>query len=168
MARRPAAYECDHDWIWCLDSDALPRETTLSEMLSATYPSQRPIVAKTCVLRDPQTGHVHPGGALDRSSGPPELSFAPSAWEGKIMPVDIATLRCLLVRADAAQRAGFIRRDFFVHLDEAFLSHQPKMQGEIIQIGTVFVSHLEGKGRYIMGPGGLVWLWRTIGECIIS
>jgi len=61
------ACEHGHDWIWCLDSDALPTETTLGELLQAEYPTDRPIVAKTCILRDPRTGEFSSSGTIRRN-----------------------------------------------------------------------------------------------------
>ena len=92
------AYEHGHEWIWCLDSDALPSETTLEGLLSAGWDCAMPIVAKL-IFRDPEGGELYPGGALRRFSQGKDPSFARSAWEGRIVSVETAILCCLLVRA---------------------------------------------------------------------
>ena len=147
------AYEHGHEWIWCLDSDALPSETTLEELLWAERYSEMPIVAKTCVFRDPATKQLYSMGVLRRFSPWREASFARPVWEGKTVSVEIATLCCLLVRADAARQAGFIKAGLFIYFDDAFFSKELKAQGEIIQVGTVVVAHPKAGGRYTLRWG---------------
>jgi GT2 family glycosyltransferase len=158
---------CDHghQWIWCLDSDALPTESTLEELLSAEWHSGVPTVAKTCIFRDPASGELHPGGALRRFSQRKNSSFARPTWEGKIVSVQTAILCCLLVRADAARQAGFVKPGLFIYFDDTFFSKELKSQGEIIQVGTVIVTHPMGGGQYITKWGSRRFLvqdyWRT-------
>src|SRR5438874_1719987 len=142
------AHEHGHDWIWCLDSDALPSETTLNDILLAPYSSQTPIVAKTCIFRDSQTGQMYPGGYPDGLMRGRNGSFPRAAWEGEIVRVQISTLCCLLVKADAAMRAGFIQTDFFIDCDDWFFSQELRSHGEILQIGGVVVGHDRAKRRF--------------------
>jgi GT2 family glycosyltransferase len=140
------AHERGHDWVWCLDSDALPTEGALENLLCANFPSERPIVAKTCLFRDPRTGRISPGGRSDIRRG-----GSRGRWDGKVLPINFATLCCLLVRTSAAQQAGFIRTDLFIYFDEDFFSYEIRKLGEIIQVGTVIVNH-GGAGGKITSP----------------
>jgi GT2 family glycosyltransferase len=144
------AFEHGHDWIWCLDSDAMPSETTLEGLLSAECPSEIPIVAKTCVLLDPRTGRLYPSATLRRGK---KVEIPRTAWEGKTLPVDNASLCCLLVRADAAQQAGFIEKELFIGSDDYFLSRELKSLGEIVQVGTVVVTHPWMPAGYVIRSG---------------
>jgi GT2 family glycosyltransferase len=141
-----------HDWIWCLDSDALPTETTLHDLRAAHCPTARPIVAITCILYDPQTGQA--SGSATRRVGNRNIVLPPSVWEGKTIPVDNASLCCFLVRADAAERAGFIKKELFISADDYFLSRELSALGEIVQVGTVVVTHPTGpQVRFTMRRG---------------
>jgi rhamnopyranosyl-N-acetylglucosaminyl-diphospho-decaprenol beta-1,3/1,4-galactofuranosyltransferase len=160
------AHQRGHDWIWCLDSDALPGESTLEDLLSAPYESPVPVVARTCVLRDPASGRIYPGGWRgDRDPYGQTAPFERSTWEGKILSVDFGTLCCLLVKAEAVRRVGFVRADLFIYFDEAFLSKALKSAGEIIQVGTKIVAHSQSEQRLEMRHGRLRWAareyWRT-------
>ncbi len=144
------AYEHGHDWIWCLDSDAVPSEGTLEGLLSAECSTQMPIVAKTSIFRDPQTGCFYPSGTFRRAKN---VDIPRAVWEGKTIPVDNASLGCLLVSADAARRAGFIQKELFIFADDYFFSRELKSFGEIVQVGTVVVSHPSNSGRYTIRWG---------------
>ena len=82
------------------------------------------------------------------------MNLPPSVWEGKTIPVDNASLCCILVKADAAQRAGFVKKELFISADDYFLSRELNALGEIIQVGTVVVTHPIGaQVRFTMRRG---------------
>lgn len=135
------AFQHGHDWIWCLDSDALPLPDTLQKQCEARSPSGVPVVAKTCPTRDPITGERHPtGDTFDFRHGR-ELRYDAPGWEERVCPIDSAYFRCLLVKADAACRAGFGDPEVFLYYDDLLFSLALRKLGQILHVGTTSVVH---------------------------
>lgn len=147
---------CDHghDLIWCLDSDALPSELTLEDLLGAKSMSGSTVVAKTCVFQDPVGGQTSLGGDLWYFRSRKQKADLADNLSGQGMAsVDFATLCCLLVKADALKKAGFLNPNFFIYGDEAQLSIRLKRLGKILVVGTTVLHHL-GQGRRSGRRGG--------------
>lgn len=134
--------EHGHDWIWCLDSDALPSELTLEDLLRAESMSGSTAVAKTCVFRDPVTHETITGGGLWHFRSRKENAEVMDnlARQG-VASVDMAALTCLLIKAEALKKAGFLNPDFFIYGDDVLLSVRLGRLGEILMVGTTVLHH---------------------------
>jgi len=131
-----------HDWIWCLDSDALPSELTLEDLLRAKSMSGSTVVGKTCVLQDPVSHQTALGGFLaDFRSRKEKADLADNVSRLGVASVDFTTLCCLLVKADALEKVDFVNPDFFIYADENLLSIRLKRLGEILVVGTTVLHH---------------------------
>lgn len=136
------AHQRGHDWIWCLDSDALPNESALDDLLRAARAVPGEVAAVTCLFRNPGTGKLYSGAGSHHRLSRGENALLP-VKEETVRRVDLAALICLLVRADAAARVGFLRRDLFIDLDDYFFSKELGALGTIIQVGSVVVDHCQ-------------------------
>lgn len=137
-----------HEWIWCLDSDAIPLEDTLEKLCAAEDDSGAPVVAKTCPARDPVSGHKYPtGDSLDPRSRQ-QVCFNAPGWQDKTLPVDLAYLCCLLVRADAAREGGFGEPGMFIWYDDLMFSLNLRRHGRILHVGAATVIHPAATGRF--------------------
>lgn len=136
------AHRNGHDWIWCLDSDALPNKSALEDLLRAARAVPGEVAAVTCLFRNPATGKLYSGAGSHQRLSRGENASLP-VKEGRVGQVDLAALICLLVRANAAERAGFLRRDLFIDLDDYFFSKELGALGKIIQVGGVVVDHCQ-------------------------
>jgi GT2 family glycosyltransferase len=132
------AYERGHQWIWCLDSDVVPRPSTLEELLKPGFTPGARVVAATCMQIDTRTGIVSPSGYLLK---PNNTNSQTAALTGNVVPADCVFLCCLLVDAKAAFRAGFLREDLFLYGDDVLLSLKLKELGELVLVKTALFAH---------------------------
>jgi GT2 family glycosyltransferase len=140
--------EHGHDWIWCIDSDALPSEQTLEDLLRAESMSGS-VVAKTSLFRDPvsyQQASLE-GYLWYFRSRKEKAHLADNLSRRGVASADFGTLCCLLVRADALKKVGFVNPDFFIYGDEALLSIRLKRLGEILVVRTTVLHHFGQGGR---------------------
>ncbi len=141
------AYQRGHDWIWCLDSDAVPLADTLQKLCEADYPNGIPVVAKTCPAHEPTTGEEYPNGALLDLKLRRTVPLDPKSWQGKILPVDLAHFCCLLVRSDAAYKAEFGEPGIFIWFDDLIFSLAIRKLGRILHVGTTSLIHPSDTAR---------------------
>jgi GT2 family glycosyltransferase len=138
------AYERGHQWIWCLDSDVVPRPSTLEELLKPGSTPGARIVAATCMQIDSRTGIVSPAGYLQK---PHHRNSHTAALTGNVVPADCAFLCCLLVDAEAASRVGFLREDFFLCGDDVLFSLKLKEMGDLVLVKKALFAHHQHNPR---------------------
>ena len=135
------AYEHGHDWIWCMDNDAIPLEDTLQKLLDAESPSAGHVVAKACWHTDPLTGEGRPGSVrVDFNKGR-YLYPNPADCSGRVIPVDCAPWAGLLISSEVIPRAGFPKVDMFSWADDHAFCLELRKFGEILLVGTTTLYH---------------------------
>ncbi len=143
-----AALEHGHDWIWCMDNDAIPCRDTLEKLLEAEYYSDRSVVAKACSRTDPETGERSLSGAVVDFEKGRIISLKRADWVGKTIPVDCAPWAGLLVKSDVIRRAGFPPVGMFSWGDDFAFCFEIRKFGKILYVDAATLFH-PGPGRTI-------------------
>ncbi len=149
------AHDHGHDWIWCMDNDAVPLEDTLEKLLEAEYRSEHPVVAKVCSRLDPQSASRYRGGDLLDLKLRQAVNMSQTDWEGKTLSIDLAHWGGLLVSSEVAHRAGFPNPGLFAWYDDCIFSLELKRFGRILHVGTASLFHSCNTSRYVNRSGHL-------------
>jgi GT2 family glycosyltransferase len=138
------AWEHRHDWIWCMDNDAIPDHDCLEKLLSAGGPTASPVVAKVCARRDPATGRPYALALmvdLGRCRHWDLISKDWSHWDGKVVCVDGAPWGGLLVDAQAARQTAGQWASMFAWGDDLVFSYELRKLGRILFVADAKLIH---------------------------
>ncbi len=130
-----------HDWIWCMDNDAVPLDDTLQKLIDVECPSKESVVAKACSRTDPETGERYTLAAGADFDGAKFLNIMRGEWRGRIVPVECAPWGGLLVKADAVRRAGFPEVGMFSWGEDVVFCFAIRKFGEILHTDSTMLFH---------------------------
>lgn len=99
------------------------------------------VVAKVCSRLDPVTGKRYRAGEVLDFKRHTNVSMAEADWAGKVIPVDNAPWAGLLVRTEAAHRAGYPDSGMFAWFDDSIFTFELRKLGKIIHVDTTAILH---------------------------
>jgi len=135
------AFERGHDWVWCMDDDAVPQDDALQKLIEAESSSLEPVVAKVCSRRDPVTGMRYRAGEVLDFKRHKNVPIPEADWAGKNIAVDCAPWAGLLVRTEAAHRAGYPNGGLFAWFDDSLFTWELRKLGQVIHVDTTAILH---------------------------
>ena len=143
-------YEKGYDWLWLMDDDAEPKPDALEKMLPATKYNDVLVVCNLKVGIDGIIQYKHMGFKNAKNFKDDVVKeITNKELINETVEVDHCSFVGFLVSKSAIEKAGFPRKEFFIHYDDVEYSFRIRTHGKILLISNSVIIHKDGAKKRI-------------------
>lgn len=136
------AYKRNYEWLWLMDDDSEPKTDAL-EKLSLHFKNDNLSALVNSVV-DPQDNFLYvTRGYFNFDRGLPlPIRLSEENYSGDYnIEIDFAGFVGVLVNRKAIQKAGFVKKEFFLFVDDLEYCYRLRKYGKILLISDSFIIH---------------------------
>ncbi|HOK36551.1 MAG TPA: glycosyltransferase family 2 protein [Paludibacteraceae bacterium] len=138
------AYEKDYDWLWLMDDDAEPAKDAL-EKLSRFFDCKNvSALAGSVTFLDGSLNFEHRSYIdLNQNFYAFQQSVEPALYKNPFVEIEMASFVGLLINRKIVQKAGYPKKEFFIHHDDFEYCLRLHQIGRILLIPDSIIVHKE-------------------------
>lgn len=144
------ASEKGYDWFWLMDDDAEPQKDALEKLLIQVGTRDDISMAGCAVKTGDEVSLPHRGIIQSKKAFPSLSEAVPiSLYHKDAVEIGMVSFVGMLVSARAVAKAGFPKKELFIHHDDVEYSLRLSTVGKILLVPDSIIMHKEGMNKGI-------------------
>jgi len=136
-------YERGYDWLWLMDDDAEPKFDALEKTFSYMQTKGVVVISNLKVSKDGSPQYIHRGWKDICNINNTVVKYITDSdiTNKEFLEIDFSSFVGFMISRDGISKAGFPKKEFFLHCDDLEYSFRVRKYGKILLITKSIIYH---------------------------